>query len=79
MKVRGKFVLNAFGENSGSSPPAQTVLLEAIMDNDTPENARFAQATPWGKITMHVSNPEAIAEFSIPGKFYYVDFIPIDN
>lgn len=78
MKVRGKFVLNAFGENAGSNPPAQTVLLEAIMDNDTPENARFAHATPFGKITMHVSNPEAIAEFSTPGKFYYVDFIPAE-
>lgn len=78
MKVRGKFVLNSAVEAAGSNPAAKTIRLSAIMDNDTPENARFAQATPWGEITMHVSNPEAIAELSTPGKFYYVDFIPVE-
>ena len=40
------------------------------------ENARFTQATPWGRIEMGIDNPKALEQFSV-GKSYYVDFSPV--
>src|SRR5436190_1405596 len=48
----------------------------AVMDSDTPENERYAQATPSGQLTIQVDNPAVIFE---PGKEYYLDFTPADG
>jgi hypothetical protein len=47
----------------------------AVYDTDTPENQRFAKATPSGSLTIQVDNPDVHFE---PGKFYYLDFTPAE-
>lgn len=47
----------------------------AVYDNGTPENARYAKATPVGRLTISVDNPAVMFE---PGKDYYLDFTPAD-
>ena len=47
----------------------------AVYDDKTPENQRFAKATPSGQLTIAVSNP---AVSYVPGKEYYLDFTPVD-
>jgi hypothetical protein len=39
------------------------------------ENARFTQATPWGRIEMGIDNPSALEQFKV-GNYYYADFSP---
>jgi len=46
------------------------VVFTAVMDNDTPENIRFAQFTPAGTLTMTVDNP---AVEIVPSLEYYLD------
>ena len=43
----------------------------------SPENEKFFDATPFGKITMGILNEDALKEFEA-GKDYYVDFSPAD-
>ena len=51
-----------------------TTVYEPDASKDT-ENARFTQATPWGRIEMGIDNPKALKQFEA-GKEYYVDFHP---
>ena len=44
--------------------------------DDTPENKKFWDATPSGRIEMDVLNPEAIEGFEVM-KEYYVDFTEV--
>lgn len=48
----------------------------AVYDDGTPENARYAKATPVGRLTITVDNPAVVFE---PGKDYYLDFTPVDE
>jgi hypothetical protein len=43
----------------------------AVYDQQTPEDQRFAKATPSGSLTIQVDNPDVSFE---PGKSYYLDF-----
>jgi hypothetical protein len=45
----------------------------AVYDDGTPENQRFAKATPSGVVTMVVDNPPAQEYFKL-GHEYYLDF-----
>lgn len=53
-----------------------TTVYEPDAAKDT-ENARFTQATPWGRIEMGIDNPKALEQFTV-GKSYYVDFSPTE-
>lgn len=75
--VRGKFVLRevirySFGGDS------RELVFYAQYDPDLPEDQRYAEATPSGKIEMNVDNPAALAQFEL-GKAYYVDFTAAEN
>lgn len=72
--VRGKFVLRERMESSygGNS---RELTFYAQYDPDLPEDQKYAEATPSGKITMLVESPAALAQFEL-GKSYYVDFTP---
>ena len=48
---------------------------QAMYDPETPEDQRYAKATPCGSLTIQVDNPAVTFE---PGKSYYLDFTPID-
>lgn len=50
----------------------ETAKLSAVRDDATPENRRFAQASPGGKFEILVSNP-AVRGFFKPGSDYYLD------
>lgn len=48
----------------------------AVPDGTAEEDARFTWATPVGKLTMTVDNPEVAF---IPGRHYYLDFTLADE
>lgn len=48
----------------------------AAYDPETPEDQRYAKATPTGSLTIQVDNPAVSFE---PGKSYYLDFTPADE
>lgn len=68
--IRGKFVVDHVTRYPGNY--AQ-VVLDARYDSKLPEDQRFAEATPCGKIEMTVTVPAVIEAFQ-PGKVFYVDF-----
>lgn len=72
MSVRAKVRCDS---NESSTVRFSTVYEPDGTKND--ENARFTQATPWGKIELGIDNPAAREQF-VPGKLYYVDFTPVE-
>jgi hypothetical protein len=74
-KIRGKFRCTAvtFHGDPTNRLTARTYEVSAVYDDLTPENMRFAQATPWGELKMKVNNPEARLEV---GTDYYLDLTP---
>jgi hypothetical protein len=70
--VRGKFKLDSITRVSWS-PTAQVFKFNAVCDNSTEENKRYAKYTPSGFLEMTVDNPPA-QEFFELGKTYYLDF-----
>ena len=73
--VRGKFRVVQITRNHWNKTHAQ-VELDAQYDPTIPEDRKFAEATPSGKISMYISNPAAIEKLEL-GKAYYVDFVPV--
>ena len=63
-------------EPSGQLTWPRTYRFSAVTDSSTPENERFAQATPIGELRIQVDNPAVIFE---PGSSYYLDFTPADQ
>ena len=53
------------------------VRFDAQYDQSIPEDQRFQKATPTGHIEMQIDNPAALEQL-IPGKYYYVDFSPVE-
>ena len=43
----------------------------------SPENEKFYQYTPGGKLSLQVLNPETARQF-VPGKEYYIDITPVE-
>jgi hypothetical protein len=68
--IRGKFVVDHVVNHQGNYAH---VVLDARYDSSLPEDQRFAEATPNGKIEMSVTVPSVIEAFQ-PGKVFYVDF-----
>ena len=64
-KVRAKFYVQSIEGGK--------VVMNAVHDNNTPENERFTKATPSGKMEMTIDNPDAL-EFFEPNQMYYADF-----
>lgn len=61
-------------EPTGRTTWPRTYEFSAVYDTSTPENERYAQATPFGQLTMQVDNPDVTFE---PGQEYYLDFNPV--
>ena len=51
---------------------SQTVKFTAAIDD---ANKNWSQYTPWGEITMGITNPDALKQFKV-GEHYYLDFSP---
>ena len=73
MTARCKLQLSSIKSFMYSSKELQ---FQAIYDSTTPEDVRFAKATPSGNVTLMVDNP-AVLEQMVIGKYYYVDISPV--
>lgn len=70
--IRAKFeVVDLLGEEKS------TVVLEPRYDETLPEDQRFCDATPWGKLEMFVNNPAALEQLQI-GRKFYLDLVPVE-
>ena len=72
MITRAKFQLQEIRESFGNNG-AKTFIFNTMYDQSVPENKRFFDATPWGKIEMIVNNPTVFDEFKL-GDYFYADF-----
>lgn len=72
MSVRAKVMCEGVRGNAVSF----RTVYEPDSSKDT-ENARFTRATPWGEIKLGIDNPAALEQFE-EGKYYYVDFMPVE-
>lgn len=75
MPVRAKFTVSEIRQHSWS-PHARTVVLTPEYDQSIPEDQRFAQATPSGRLEMLIDNPSALAALPLGEKFY-IDITPV--
>lgn len=75
--VRGKFRCNmvSFFGDPADPQTGRQFTFTAVYDTSTPENKRFATATPYGEVKMNVSNPDVSFEY---GKEYYLDLTPVE-
>lgn len=76
MNIRAKFQVQSVTQSAVDSA-GRKIVLQPRYDSTVPEDQRFAQATPTGELTMYVNNPAAIEELAL-GKFFYLDFIPVE-
>jgi hypothetical protein len=68
MSVRAKLRVESIEGNK--------IVLTTVYEPDgakDSENARFTQATPWGRVEMGIDNPAALEQFKV-GSYYYADF-----
>lgn len=73
--TRAKFVCQTETRH-GWSADVRTYRFAAQHDTDTPEDRRYAKATPSGSLEITVDKPEVTFEL---GKAYYLDFTPVDE
>lgn len=79
MPVRAKFRCNAETRKKWGPDDSQVTRsyeFMAVYDDETPEDQRYAKATPTGSLTIQVDNPDVAFE---PGKTYYLDFTPAET
>ena len=69
--IRGKFVVDHVTKHQGNYAH---VVLEPRYDSKLPEDQRFAEATPCGKLELTVTVP-AVIEALQPGKVFYLDLV----
>jgi hypothetical protein len=78
MAIRAKFRCNFETHKKWGPDDSQvtrTYEFMAAYDPETPEDQRYAKATPSGSLTIQVDNPDVRFE---PGKLYYLDFTPAE-
>lgn len=67
MTVRAKFTCLAKSDSGVSFQPVTS----------GPGNESWSKWTPSGRLDMHITNPDALAQFEA-GKSYFLDFTPAD-
>ncbi len=78
MTTRAKFQCNTETTKRWGKDPATSRVYDftAVYDAESPEDQRFAKATPSGSLSITVDNPAVTFE---PGKAYYLDITPVDS
>ena len=71
--TRAKMVVTETKDAGGGS---KAVTLECRYDETIPEDRRFFQYTPSGKLDMLISNTAVLAQME-PGAAFYVELTPI--
>lgn len=74
MTIRAKFNVSTVAKHFNGGGASVTM---SPVVGDAGENKTFWDATPSGKIEMHITNPDAIKVFENGGEFY-VDFTKAD-
>lgn len=75
MKIRSKFkCVSKEPADGGDGSKASYVNFRTDYDDDTPEDQRFATATPSGEMRQLITNPLALKEFK-EGECYYFDAV----
>lgn len=74
MTVRAKFKVVSVTEVEGG---LKTAKLQSVTSG-SPENEAFFKWTPTANIDLSTMNPVAAAEF-VPGRQFYVDFVPAES
>lgn len=59
------------------SVEGQTTKLQAVVGG-SPEDNTYAAATPWGELTLGITNP-AVEGFFVVNGFYYLDITPAER
>lgn len=67
--------LKSFGYH-GKKLDGIWVSMVPVMASEIPEDQRFNQATPAGKIELQINNPAVVAQLEA-GKEFYVDFTEV--
>lgn len=75
MTVRAKFTVAEVTQIS-TAPNGRRIVLMPLYDTSIPDDRRFSDATPSGRMEMFVNNPAAIEQLPLGAKFY-VDFTPV--
>lgn len=75
-KVRAKFqcIGKAHSHQLGDAVFCEVTLCP-VWEGENGENRSWSKATPQGRLTMGITNPDAVEAFEL-GKFYYLDFTP---
>jgi hypothetical protein len=73
--VRGKFFVSKVTNHSATSTYVEVELNAVYGGSTNAEDNSYSAATPSGKITMTITNPDTVAKLPIGGVFY-VDFTP---
>lgn len=75
MNVRAKFMLTGHTHNAWGRGDSHEFEFTPQYDPNIPEDQRFSQASPSGKMTIRVDNPPVV-EFWVSqmGKQFYLDF-----
>lgn len=73
MTVRAKFKVASVTEQEGG---LKTATLHPVTTG-SPENEQFFKWTPSGQIQLGTINPAAAEQF-VPGRQFYVDFMPVE-
>lgn len=74
--VRAKFQLSE--ERTNHWGQGKTLIFQPIYDQSIPEDQRYSEATPSGRLEMLVNNPAALEKFKL-GRYYYLDFTPVEG
>lgn len=76
MAVRAKFRVKSLNHLETHDPKEVLVELSLYaVYGDGKGNESWSKYTPSGEITMRITNPAAIEQFS-PGQDFYIDFTP---
>lgn len=71
--VRAKFKVSSIRETDFGGREKQVEVFLIPVYGDGKENESWSKATPSGDLRMQITNPEALAQFSV-GKEYFLDF-----
>lgn len=78
MNVRAKFkVVELIERSYGHGHKQKSIVMTPEYDAKIAEDVSFSKATPSGKIEMQIDNPVAIEALEV-GKYFYVDFTPVE-
>ena len=74
--IRAKMFVNKVnrGADSNGDISQEEIELSAVYGKEGTVNNQWSKYTPFGRLTMTISNPEAFGKI-LPGQFFFVDLV----